>query len=356
MSNPLFQKFNQSQNEKRQAEESLKKIKELAPRTSPQSRVKLMHEIQGLRQRLKGKNQTLDKTLSKLANDAQKNVVGTHAGARKKVLDALAMLAGGEKSGTSRVLSALSSTLAAGVRNITDDIEQTVNLVEQLSPQLFGTSAKTPEQAGGTRIDEEPPRRRIIPEQSETWQGMQLLPGGRVEIRAGGFRGRYNQNDPEITGEMVRVQSSNVHSIGFQMNLKAPARSQLIVKYLQGKTGAKSSGPTYAYKNVHPRLFRQFMVANSKGKFVWDELRIRGTVAGSQYEYVLTHISGGYLPRRAIIQNGIQILKRRQRVIQQSGRTIRSQKRDKVIGPYRPARGTRPNVGNPDRGRPNRGR
>lgn len=240
--------------------------------------------------------------------------------------------------------------------SLSDLADQTSTLIEQLAPTLFGGSVRTPEQAGGTQIPEPPAPRRIVPEEPETWQGMRLLPNDGVEIRGPGFRGRYRMTDPEITGEMLPVRSSNVHSIGFQLNLKNPTRSQLIVKYLQGAKGQKVSGPTYAYKNVHPRLFRQFVAANSKGRFVWDELRIRGTIAGHQYEYVLTHISGGYLPRRAIIQNGIQMLKRRQRVSERTGRTLRSQKRDRVIGPYRPARNTRPNVGNPDRGRPNRGR
>ena len=167
-------------------------------------------------------------------------------------------------------------------------------------------------------------------------------------------------DDPAITGKMVPVTSSNVHSIGFQMNLKNPLTSTLFVKYLQkyGNGGQLGSGPTYGYKNVHPRLFQEFLAANSKGGFVWDRLRVRGTVAGSQYEYYLDSVSRGYVPRRAVIVNGIQILKRRKRTEAKSGRTVVSQLQEKVIGPYRPRNGAGPNRGNPDRGsqRPNRGR
>jgi hypothetical protein len=249
------------------------------------------------------------------------------------------------------------STQGSGLPSL---VEQASSLIEQLAPQLFGDNTRTPEQSGGVRVDEVPPPRRIEPAQPATWQGMRLIDNNTVEIRTGNFRGRYAIDDPAITGQMVAVTSSNVHSIGFQMNLKNPLASTLFVKYLQASRGSKvkGSGPTYGYKNVHPRLFQSFLVANSKGKFVWDELRIRGTVAGAQYEYYLDSISRGYVPRRAVIENGIQILKRRKRQEQKSGRTVVSQLRERVIGPYRPRNGSPPNRGNPDRGsrRPNRGR
>jgi hypothetical protein len=237
-------------------------------------------------------------------------------------------------------------------------LEQAASLIEQLSPKLFGETPRSPEQSGGVRVDNPPPPRQIIPAQPDTWQGMRLINDNTVEIRTGSFRGRYNTDHPAITGAMVPVTSSNVHSIGFQMNLHNPLASTMFVKYLQGSKGQKVSGPTYGYKNVHPVLFNQFLAANSKGKFIWDEVRIRGTVAGSQYVYYLDSISRGYVPRRAVIVNGIQILKRRKRQEQKSGRTVISQLREKVIGPYAPRKNARPNRGNPDRGssRPNRGR
>jgi hypothetical protein len=319
-----------------------------------------MHLIHSLRQRLRGKNQTLDRTLSQLANDAQKNVIQVHQGARQKVKDVLELLTGSGSSSTARARSALISTLNAGLKNLGGDVEKAVNLIEQLTPQLFGGETKTPEQAGGTRVDVLPEQRRILPSEPATWQGMRLIDGNRVEIRTPSFRGRYFMDDPAITGKMVPVTSSNVHSIGFQMNLKNPLTSTLFVKYLQkyGNGGQLGSGPIYGYKNVHPRLFQEFLAANSKGGFVWDRLRVRGTVAGSQYEYYLDSISRGYVPRRAVIENGIQILKRRKRTEAKSGRTVVSQLQEKVIGPYSPRKGAGPNRGNPDRGsqRPNRGR
>jgi hypothetical protein len=41
------------------------------------------------------------------------------------------------------------------------------------------------------------------------------------------------------------------------------------------------------------------MSAPSKGGWVWDHLRIRGTVSGHQKDYELAGIVGGYVPRKA---------------------------------------------------------
>jgi hypothetical protein len=355
MANPLFPKFNQSQQDQKQIQDSLKKIKILSTKTEPQNRVALMQEIHRVRQRLRGKNQTLDRQLSQLANDAQKNVVSVHSGAREAVRGILDLLQTANSPSTSKARSALASTLKAGLRDISGDVGRTVDLIEQLTPEIFGGS-KTPEQAGGRRVESEPTTRRIVPSEPQTWNGMRLVSNDTVEIRTANFRGRYKTDDPAVTGVMVPVTSSNVHSIGFQFNLKAPAKSTLLVRYLQGDKHSKTMGPLYGYADVHPKLFEQFLRASSKGGFVWDELRIRGTIAGHQYRYTLLQAVGGNVPRRAILVNGIQILKRRVRQAK-DGRVGVSKLQTEVKGPYRPT-SNRPNRGNPDRGsqRPNRGR
>ena len=118
---------------------------------------------------------------------------------------------------------------------------------------------------------------------------------------------------PEETGfDMIRVTSSNVHSIGYQSST-----GTLAVRYLApilisagrgvrigGKTNAP--GPLYHYFDVSPKLWKSFESASSKGKWVWDHLRIRGTVAGHKYDYRLvtgtvapTGVQLRYIPRRA---------------------------------------------------------
>jgi hypothetical protein len=76
-------------------------------------------------------------------------------------------------------------------------------------------------------------------------------------------------------------------------------------------TGGKQNAPgsTYAYFGVAPNLFTRMKMAHSKGKFVWDSLRVRGTVYGHQYRYQLVvgqlveGVPGGqalqYIPRKA---------------------------------------------------------
>jgi len=86
-------------------------------------------------------------------------------------------------------------------------------------------------------------------------------------------------------------------------------------RQLHGKRGEVSwhgktnePGATYAYFNVSPDVFRRMKGAYSKGKFVWDELRVRGTVYGHRYRYSLVvgqmmdvkGLPGGqYVPRKA---------------------------------------------------------
>lgn len=66
-------------------------------------------------------------------------------------------------------------------------------------------------------------------------------------------------------------------------------------------------GPMYAYLNVPPIVFTGMKSAVSKGKFVWDKLRIRGTIYGHRFQYTLVQAqvtpglgsAGVYIPRKA---------------------------------------------------------
>lgn len=158
-------------------------------------------------------------------------------------------------------------------------------------------------------------------------------PGGG----SGGPAGDPGQPEPGRTGiQMFRVtNSSNVHSYGYDITT-----ATLYVRYLsanldgskvkfkrndagglqhvsvgKGAFRGRSSkpGPMYAYFGVPNRVFRAMQGAISKGKFVWDALRVRGSIWRHQYAYKLVaagvaHIgkdSAGradsimYVPRRA---------------------------------------------------------
>ena len=278
------------------------------------------------------------------------------------------------------------------LKPIASEIQNAMNVLGQFAGGLLD-NPQTPEQAGGTRLPDwngtdstnspVPPRpssgggsggrggnggggnNRLPPDDAGPHRNIRILADGRWEIRAPGYHRILSPDDPVLTGQMQPVTSSNVHSIGFDFNYDLPLKSKLIIRYLQkdrktggGRNSSNVGGPTYAYDSVHPDWFTDLVTAGSKGKWVWDQLRIRGTVAGHQYEYNLIRAAQGYLPRRAIVKNGRQQLRRRQRTAQyESGREeiLRSPLANQDIGRYSPT-SHRPNYGNMDRGVPNRGR
>jgi hypothetical protein len=121
----------------------------------------------------------------------------------------------------------------------------------------------------------------------------------RPERRRLPFGWRGDPDDPAYRGQMIAVQSSNVHSIGYQYNDASPSKGVLLVRYLQGSKGQRTAGPQYEYYDIHPAVFDSMRKAASKGGFVWDRLRVRGTVSGHRKQYRLTGFTGSYLPRQA---------------------------------------------------------
>lgn len=178
-------------------------------------------------------------------------------------------------------------------------------------------------------------------------------PGSGYQVRIGGRLRTYTEDDPTVSGEMIDVQSSNVHSIGFEFNWDNPMQGTLKVRFLQGSKDKKSAGPLYFYYKVHPDVFQAFRTAASKGAFVWDRLRIRGTVTGHRYKYELRGIVNGYVPRQAKKYGQNQYFVRRQIKAQRNGevRTFESELPDQRRGTYRPANNGRPNNGRPSNGR-----
>ena len=71
--------------------------------------------------------------------------------------------------------------------------------------------------------------------------------------------GRYLPGMPE----MLSVSSASVEAIGYD-----PATRQLHVRF-------RDSGATYVYYGVEESVFRAFLRADSKGRFVNDRLRRR---------------------------------------------------------------------------------
>ena len=108
-----------------------------------------------------------------------------------------------------------------------------------------------------------------------------------------------------IMGRMYDVTSSNVHSIGMRIDEPSDRTGALFIRFLGGESQHRAGlGAMYEYRDVPVDLFREFLSAASKGTFVWDHIRVRGTVAGHRFPYELVGITQGYVPRQAAIKAG----------------------------------------------------
>jgi len=102
-------------------------------------------------------------------------------------------------------------------------------------------------------------------------------------------------------GKFEKVTSSNVYAIAYDLASRA-----LFVQYRFWAPGETRTGPgpIYRYEDVAPKLALDAYDAISKGVWIWDKLRIRGSVAGHQVPYQLFHIVGEYVPRKATFLYG----------------------------------------------------
>ena len=196
------------------------------------------------------------------------------------------------------------------------------------------------------------------------------------QYRVGGRLYNFQPNDPIVTGEMIPVTSSNVHSIGYIWNHKSPMKGTLKVRFLGTNRNQKpqtrgGKGPIYHYFGVHPAIFMSFREAASKGKFVWDRLRVRGTVSGHQFPYSLAKLqSDGYVPRQATSRNEGNSGDYREGFVPRTVRGTNGQTYSSVLKeewnsrvknrnnppPHVIAGRGAPNRGAPNRGAPNRGK
>ena len=217
-----------------------------------------------------------------------------------------------------------------------DAAAQAQQLLESLGYTVTAPDAqKAPPQA---------PRERQAPQRSKPPR-QRPRATDKITIKLGGRIRHLSPNDPIVSQEMVMVQSSNVHSIGIRLDPSGLGDSHiLLVRFLADGGGP---GSLYEYFGIPIKLWDSFMLARSKGTFVWDHIRIRGTISGHKYQYDLAGISGGYVPRRAkLIGDEEWFVKRRFRSQVQDRE---SQLDDQLVRRL-------PNRGKPNRGTPNRGR
>lgn len=184
-----------------------------------------------------------------------------------------------------------------------------------------------------------------------------------VSVVLDGQRFTIKRDNPLLTGKMVRVSSSNVHSIGFIWNDAVPREGTLKVRFLDKRQDGPASGrgALYYYYDVSPKMFLAFSRAASKGKWVWDHLRIRGTVSGHKKEYALMGLaSDAYVPRKATrlgdeewyLPREVQAPTRTTRAGNlQLGGTYRSELGAQFVQKVNRARAQGPNRARPQRGR-----
>ena len=195
---------------------------------------------------------------------------------------------------------------------LANDIQSELDAAQQLL-EAFGYNVNKPGQ--GTAAKPLPEILRELVEESP--EPKPAKPSGRPD-RTKPTTGEPEPAEPEprigqsedavdsptgLREGMIPVRSSNVHSIGWEWADGANQRTGgLLVRFLGG-TGSHRSGPgaMYRYRDVPRSVFDAFKRAASKGKFVWDELRVRGSISGHQYDYELAAIEGEYVPRQAVV-------------------------------------------------------
>ncbi len=124
--------------------------------------------------------------------------------------------------------------------------------------------------------------------------------GGMVWVQTRGGLRQFPADHPVVTGDMVPVQSTNVDSVGYDA-ATGTLYVRFLYRYRRGEREAAAPGSLYGYRDVWPEEFLTLLEAGSKGGWVWDHLRVRGTVSGHKKDYFLAGITGGYVPRKATL-------------------------------------------------------
>lgn len=176
-----------------------------------------------------------------------------------------------------------------------------------------------------------------------------------VTIATGNGSRKLPPDHPLVTGQMVETpQSSNVFAFGYDIQTHS-----LFVRFKEGRHDGGSGGggsgggggdggrrphrpgPLYLYHNVPTELFLTLYEAPSKGIWVWDNLRIRGTLSGHRFDYALVGVQGGYVPRKATLSPAGEIFSPRT-IFTDQGRQLSSSLPEILVRPLQPLGGNRP--------------
>jgi len=211
--------------------------------------------------------------------------------------------------------------LPPGVWDALDTLESLLGQPAAKSPSAGGTSTAPPPSSppGGftsrpapaqdpgisltTRFPRKPP---TLAEEASEWSDIFHTP-----TSSNVYSFQFHRRPGDATGTLYVTYKANAFhsgslSTGRRRRGRRTGDTQLLGRAGKTVSGKENSpGSKYAYLNVPPSLFTKMKDAYSKGKFVWDELRIRGTIHGHRYRYVLAQgqLVGSegrlYVPRKA---------------------------------------------------------
>lgn len=241
-----------------------------------------------------------------------------------------------------------------------EPLDEVISRSEMLERQMSERGSPVYDQPppGRSRVGDQPRGETgVLPSgyRDRTSRGQPQGRGGSKDLLlddSSGARRSYPSNDPMITGEEdINILSSHVYSHRYDFDA-----STLYVRYLHWEPGMKStdrSGPgaTYAYYDVSPEQYRALSRAGSVGTWIWDNLRVRGSVAAHQHRYQLADIVNGYVPRQVVMDmyNGkIAEIYRPRKISVHGTTTVKSSLPRQFIQYYNPKRGL-PNDGAPRR-------
>lgn len=190
-----------------------------------------------------------------------------------------------------------------------------------------------------TKVGEEEPKRGQVPQPVAPTR----LSDERKTVDLGmasGLVQRFGKNHPIVTGVMVPCPgSTNVYEFGYDFE-----HAYLYVRFKASAPRQElrmAPGSLYRYAAVTPEEFLSFYRLRNHsgngggpGDWVWDHLRVRGTVSGSQKDYELVGTMNGYVPRKATVQRNqagqLEEVFKQRMVKNQQGKWMRSRFKDEL--------------------------
>lgn len=267
-------------------------------------------------------------------------------GGRGGLSSAIARMIGGAFGPAGELVGRVADVMSGNRRLSQKDIQEAVKLLNEFGYEITPRGPATGAPPVSRSPVGMPPRRvgqpKTVPMVRQPGQQPPPLPsqrqqGQRSPLQQQVGQRRPGQGPPPLWGpetnidtrrvvprfaneEIETPESSNVFSFAFDADV-----GQLYVTYKaagpltnerSGPTQRSPSGyrkrphvrgPTYAYggagRPIPDSLYRALKSDHSKGEFIWEHLRVRGSIHGHRYPYMLTsgELRDGsiYVPRKA---------------------------------------------------------